>query len=175
MSNSKTRFNELYQQAQTLIAKGYQPIPCTDKVPMGKGWNIRTKEQDKKLWDKDWIVDKINNIGLKTTNICIIDIEKSGLEFFNRLVAEYEPIDAPKQYTARGGLHYYFSASTITPGVKRIKFNGKPIDIDVLSGPNKQALVYPSTFGDGKYLLESELPDIPDCFLYAGNGICYGH
>lgn len=160
MSNSKTRFNELYQQAQILIGKGYRPIPCHDKKPVGEKWNIRTREQEKKLWEETWIIKHTNNIGIRTANICIIDVEKSGLEFFNKLTNEYEAISAPKQYTARGGLHYYFANSTITPGVKRLKFNNKPIDIDVLTGSNKQALIYPSTFAGGKYLLEHGLPDI---------------
>jgi len=162
MSNKENRFDMLYQQAQILISKGYRPIPCYDKAPIGKNWNNRTAKEEISLWDKDWIKTRTNNIGIRTTNVTIIDIEKNGLEFFNRLQDEYGAVQAPKQYTARGGLHYYFTKSDITPGVKCMKLDDISIDIDVLSGDNKQALIDPSSFNGNKYRLEDDLPDIND-------------
>lgn len=110
----------MLNEALNLASKGFRIIPCKEKIPQIKKWQINaTNNSDiiKELWSKSDY-----NIGILTgadgENIVVIDCDIkediNGVDNFIKFIDE-KKIILPNTLTAtsgRGGKHYYFRSKS---------------------------------------------------------------
>ena len=109
----------MLNEALTLASKGFRLIPCKEKIPIIKKWQINATNDNEKirqLWNDNY------NIGILTgkdaSNLVVIDCdikeEINGIQNFLEYLKR-ENIILPKTLIAtsgRGGKHYYFKSKS---------------------------------------------------------------
>lgn len=109
----------MLNEALTLASKGFRLIPCKEKIPIIKKWQINATNDNEKirqLWNDNYNVGILT--GKNASNLVVIDCDikedingiKNFLEYLKR-----ENIILPKTLIAtsgRGGKHYYFKSKS---------------------------------------------------------------
>lgn len=135
-------------------------MPLIDKVPIIKAWQ-NLKETVEPAYCA-------NNTGLlcgEINDFFVIDIEKSGIVDWIKIIKNKPEIHTPFVETCNGGYHIYFKYDPDIKNRIKLKINGKKVDIDILT-TGKQVVVPPSVISSKKYkwiisLDETKIKKIP--------------
>lgn len=101
-----------------MFRKGWHVVPVNPDLENGKGkkpwiddyWEKSSDSKDQiARWKKqyprcNWALD------LEKSGIVVVDIEKSGLETWNKIVSEHSDPQTYRVMSGGGGVHYYFKA-----------------------------------------------------------------
>ena len=136
---SRLEVEVLTEDAKRFLEWNFVPIPLKGKVPIPRKWQNITEEDSLEIIEKYANNLQMNNLGIltgKPSKIVVmdIDIKNQGLEKWEKMVSEHEPLDTFTVRTGSGGLHCYFSYNKKIGDILNISGKGLGVEYKSTGG-----------------------------------------